>query len=113
MTPVSNRSSLHYSWGNNCDGWHLLDDDRLSVIEELVPAGESEVRHFHVRAQQFFYVLTGAVILEMDGAIHRLRTGDGLHVAAGVPHQLSNQGTEPARFLVISSPKSHGDRIDA
>ena len=49
----------HYKWGESSDGWHLLKSDNLSVIEENVPPCEKEIRHVHVRAQQFFYVLEG------------------------------------------------------
>ena len=46
-------NSAHYKWGTNSDGWHLLEADDLSVIEENVPPGEKEVRHYHNKSQQF------------------------------------------------------------
>ena len=44
---------------------------------------------------------------------HRLRAGEGMHVPPGAAHQLRNEGNMEIRFLVISSPKSHGDREEA
>ena len=32
----------HYTWGGVCDGWHLLKDPTLSVIQERVPPGAGE-----------------------------------------------------------------------
>ena len=111
--PASIGNARHYLWGNGCDGWHLLDRDDLSVIEERVPPGAAEDRHRHVRARQFFYVLVGEATLELEGEIHRLRAGEGLHVPPGATHQLRNEGNMEIRFLVISAPRSHGDREEA
>jgi hypothetical protein len=33
-----------------------LQESNLSVIEERMPPGASEVRHFHTNAQQFFFI---------------------------------------------------------
>jgi hypothetical protein len=44
---ISTENSENYKWGTSSDGWHLLNSDELSIIEELVPPGESEARHYH------------------------------------------------------------------
>jgi mannose-6-phosphate isomerase-like protein (cupin superfamily) len=89
----------------------LVKHDRLSVIEEEMPAGTSEVCHFHSRAQQFFYVLAGEAELEIEGCPIRLGPGEGLHVPPGTRHQMKNLSKMPVRFLVLSEPPSHGDRV--
>lgn len=113
MAITSIENSEHYVWAGNCDGWHLARSESLSVIQERVPPGSSERRHFHNRAEQFFYVLAGIATLEVNGEIHSLHPNEGLHVPAGVAHTLSNEHELPAEFLVISTPPSHGDRVDA
>ena len=60
---VSKNYAEHYKWGNNCDGWHLLKTGELSIIQEEVPPGESEVKHYHNKSKQFFYVLEGKLQL--------------------------------------------------
>lgn len=109
---MSIRTGKHYVWGDNCDGWNLAASPNLSVIQERVPGGSSEVRHLHNRAEQFFYVLAGIATLEAAGEVHVLRSNDGFHVPAGVPHTLSNQHEHVLEFLVISTPPSHGDRVN-
>jgi len=37
----------HYTWGVNCDGWHLLKSDTLSVIQERMPHNTKEQLHYH------------------------------------------------------------------
>ena len=61
MTAISIKDAPHYTWGDLCDGWHLAKTDALSVIQERVPHGAAETRHFHNRAEQFFYVLSVSV----------------------------------------------------
>ena len=108
--PTSRASAPHYRWGIDCDGWHLVQADALSVIEERIPAGRSDGRHAHARARQFFYVLRGTLTLECVGGPHTLMAGMGLEVAPGLAHQARNASDGPVDFLVVSQPPSHGDR---
>jgi mannose-6-phosphate isomerase-like protein (cupin superfamily) len=111
--PASRATAEHYIWGDQCDGWHLVKDEKLSVIEERMPAGASEVLHYHGIAQQFFFVLSGDAVMEADGCEIRLTAREGLRILPGVRHQIRNESTEPLQFLVISQPPSHGDRVVA
>jgi mannose-6-phosphate isomerase-like protein (cupin superfamily) len=76
-----------------------------------MPPGTAEVRHYHQHAHQFFFVLGGALSLEINGLLHRLETRDGIQVPAGASHSVSNQSELPTEFIVVSSPPSHGDRV--
>lgn len=109
---VSRENAEHYRWGNDCDGWHLVRDSALSVIEEFMPSGTAEIRHYHERAQQFFYILAGEVLMEIEGRETLVPAGSGIRVKPGMRHQLRNPSSGAARFLVISQPPSHGDRIN-
>src|SRR5512141_2363593 len=108
MIDISNAE--HYLWGNNCDGWHLVKAEGLSVIRERVPAGQSEKSHRHVKARQFFYILKGEAVMEMDGEMVPLGAGQGIEVPPGAVHKFRNDSTEDVEFLVISSPTTRGDR---
>ncbi len=119
MTPAAARSPLvsrenaeHYRWGVDCDGWHLVHDKELSVIEEFMPPGSAEIRHYHNHAQQFFYILDGEVLMEVDGENALIPAGHGIRILPGVRHQIRNPSSGPVRFLVISQPASRGDRFD-
>lgn len=108
--PISRDTADHYEWGDGCDGWHLVRTGSVSVIEERMPAGTTEVRHFHHRARQFFFVLEGVLTIEQGDACHALEAGHGLEVPPGVVHEVRNESGEAVRFLVVSHPPSHGDR---
>jgi mannose-6-phosphate isomerase-like protein (cupin superfamily) len=110
---VDRRTGQHYTWGRGCDGWHLVQSAALSIIEERMPPGASEVRHYHEKANQFFYVLRGSLSIEVGGKELLLSPGQGMDVPAGAPHQVRNRDTVDAEFLVVSNPPSHGDRVSA
>ena len=95
------------------DGWHLVALPNLSVIQERVPSGSSEVRHLHFKSEQFFFVLSGTASLEVFGTSYVLTAQQGFQVPAGVPHTLSNRHEHPLEFLVVSTPPSHGDQENA
>jgi mannose-6-phosphate isomerase-like protein (cupin superfamily) len=109
---MSRDNAEHYRWGVDCDGWHLVKDSQLSVIEEFMPPGAAEIRHHHERSQQFFYILTGEVLMEINGQNMLIPAGSGVRILPGTRHQIRNPSSGPVRFLVISQPPSHGDRID-
>lgn len=111
-TAVNRENAEHYRWGDNCDGWYLVRDPQLSVIEELMPPGAAEIRHHHERAQQFFYVLEGEVLMEVEGKKVLVGAGSGIRIFPGVRHQVRNPSSSPVRFLVVSQPPSHGDRVN-
>jgi quercetin dioxygenase-like cupin family protein len=110
IAPIDIRTAEHYRWGEASDGWHLLKRDDLSVIRERMPPGASEVRHRHARSRQFFYVLDGAAVLDVDGVDHALAAGQGIHIPPGVAHRFRNESDADVHFLVVSAPKAHGDR---
>lgn len=110
---ASTANAEHYTWGNNCDGWHLVKTPDLSIIEERMPPGTSEVRHHHVRARQFFFVLEGELTMEIEHHDFTIKVGEGIEVLPGQVHQAMNRSLVGVTFVVTSQPPSHGDRIEA
>ena len=109
---VSNETAPHYVWGGNCDGWHLVESNSLSVIQERIPPGGGEVLHYHEKAQQLFYILSGVAMFESEDGMTEVRAGEGYHVPRGERHRIQNPGLADLHFLVVSEPRSHGDRVN-
>ena len=110
--PVNIHAAEHYTWSEACDGWHLLKRDDMSVIQERVPPGKAEIIHFHKLSRQFFFVLEGEATIAIDSDKILLKKHQGVEIPPGVPHQFRNESTSDVSFLVISVPRSHGDRYD-
>ncbi|MGC5771136.1 cupin domain-containing protein [Paenibacillus pabuli] len=109
---MSKENAAHYIWGGNCDGWHLVQNETLSVIHEKMPAGTTESRHYHSISRQFFFILGGEACMELDGEEHILAPHEGIEIAPGMPHQMQNRGRAEVEFLVISQPGTRGDRTE-
>ena len=109
---ISTKTASHYFWGNNYDGWWLKKNGRFTVISEILPPNGSEVKHFHSKTEQFFYVLEGTLSIELDGTNYHLQHHEGITVIPNIAHKVFNQSDKNVKFLVISCPDSHRDRID-
>jgi uncharacterized cupin superfamily protein len=71
----------------------------------LGPGGQSALRHWHTREDEFVYVLEGEVVLVTDGAEQVLRAGDCAGYPAGSTdaHHFINRSGAPARYLEIGN----------
>lgn len=109
---TSTENAEHYTWGDNCDGWPLLRSDRLSVIQERMPPGTAEQLHYHELAQQVFYILSGTATFEIEGEVRTVAAGQSIHIQPKSKHRILNNGDIDLHFLVISEPKTLGDRVN-
>ena len=72
-------------------------------LTRLDPGAESSMRHWHVKQDEFIYVLEGEITLVTDAGRQKLTPG----MAAGFPagkadgHQLVNETRKPALYLEI------------
>jgi len=111
MEKINRKIAKHYNFKDVCDGWHLLERDDLSIISEKMPPNISEDMHYHVTSRQFFYVLKGQATMKFVDHSEVLNENDGIEIEPGVSHQMINESNEEIEFLVISMPKSHGDKV--
>lgn len=107
----STSNAAQYQWGKKCIGWLLLKSDSLTVIQEIIPPGESEKTHYHKRSQQLFFILEGKATFEVDGKTLTLKPQDSIHIKPGIKHRILNKMETNLHFLVISEPNSHGDKF--
>ena len=110
MKKVCRETAEHYYWKEICDGWHFVNTDSLSIIAERMPPRTEEDRHFHHKAKQFFYILSGEAVMEFTDHSEILHPGMGVEVFPNEIHQMKNKSDTDVEFLVISTPKSHGDK---
>lgn len=109
---ISKDNAEHYTWGDDCDGWYLLNRKDMLIIHEKMPPGTHEKRHFHTVSRQFFYVLEGTLTMEMEGNKHEIKSRQGIEIPPGAKHQAGNDSHHPVEFIVISHPTTRGDRSD-
>lgn len=113
MKPVSKNNCLqHYTWGNNCDGWNLVDENALSVKQERMPAKTAETTHYHNQAQQFFYILKGVARFEINDTYVDVVAGEGIHIKPGQHHRIINDTEVDLEFILCSQPSTINDRVN-
>lgn len=107
---VDTLSAEYYTWGANCDSWVLVDTKGLSVKQERMPSGAKERKHFHAKAQQFFYILKGTATFYIDH--HRIDVVEekGIVIHPDTAHFIANETDRILEFLVISQPTTTDDR---
>ena len=75
---------------------------RQSLAEATLPAGSSTARHHHKLSEEFYYLLDGRGLMEIDGEEREVGPGDAILIPAGAWHQI--RAIEPLRFLCSCAP---------
>jgi quercetin dioxygenase-like cupin family protein len=89
--------------------------DQFSVWESIVPPGAGTPVHTHTHEDEAFYVLSGELLFEVEGAADPLCVGPGgfLFAPRHRRHAYRNVGTTAARLLVLANPGSGLDHMFA
>jgi quercetin dioxygenase-like cupin family protein len=67
--------------------------------------GTSMDEELHDKSDHVLYLLAGRLELRQRGiSVAILKAGDAAHIPAGETHQMSNPGTEPGTFFVVTVP---------
>jgi mannose-6-phosphate isomerase-like protein (cupin superfamily) len=75
-----------------------------SLAEATVPAGTGTQRHFHRRSEEFYYILEGTGIMEVDGAERPVGPGDAILIPPGAWHHIRSDDRGRLRFLCCCAP---------
>lgn len=102
-----------YTWGNNCRAWTFVENENLSIKQEEMPPETEEVLHYHNYSQQFFYILKGKAVFEIDDVILIVHKGEGINIEPKQKHRIMNKEEETTlEFLVCSQPSTQKDRYN-
>ncbi|MEY9836981.1 cupin domain-containing protein [Streptacidiphilus sp. EB103A] len=70
----------------------------------ILQPGERVVEHYHPYSEEFLYLTSGEVTVDLDGQPHRARAGQGLLVPVNVRHRVRNTGEQEARIVFHLGP---------
>ena len=88
---------------------HLGDAAELTQfgvnILTVPPGTWSSQRHWHTHEDEFFYILSGELVLVTDEGEELMRAGDaaGFRCGEGVGQHFQNRSDQPATLLAIGS----------
>ncbi len=74
------------------------------IVEGVIAPGGGPPPHFHHFEDESFYILEGSATFQAGGQTIHAKPGDFIHVPRGTVHSIKNEGTVPAKALVIISP---------
>ncbi len=76
--------------------------DKQSLAEASLPTGVATDRHYHRLSEEFYYILEGRGLMEIDGESRDVGPGDAILIPAGAWHQI--RATQDLRFLCCCAP---------
>ena len=76
--------------------------EKQSLAEATVPAGGATERHWHRDSEEFYFILEGDGVMEVDGEERPVGPGDAVLIPAGAWHQI--RATGGLRFLCCCAP---------
>lgn len=81
-------------------------------LTRIVPGGQSSLRHWHTRQDEFVYVLEGEVVLETTAGTETLRAGmcAGFPAGTGLAHRFVNRSAGDVLLLVVGD-RTPGDEV--
>jgi len=101
-----------YVWGQNCIGWTFIDNENISVKQELMPPDTAEQLHYHKNATQIFFILKGNATFNIEGDVHDLSEQQGIEIKPNQKHFIANNAKADLEFILYSYPSTTNDRIN-
>lgn len=81
----------------------LVDSDELLLMQAALKPGQKVPPHT-ANSNVHLLVLSGQVVIDLDGRKIPAGKGDLVPVAFGTPMYVENQGKEDATFLIVKTP---------
>ncbi len=72
----------------------------------LGPGARTDVDKMH-EGEEFGYVMTGEVVLVLDGIEHKVKAGECFSFYPNVPHWVENRAEREAKLLWVTNPPTH------
>ena len=79
-------------------------EGRYAVFHLEAPPMSGPPLHVHAREDEFFYVLEGELVFEIDGVSNVVRAGGSVGLLRGTPHRYQNFTQQNARLLIVTTP---------
>ncbi len=97
----------HVSDGTEAELMVPLGNSALmgAFLVRVQPGGSSDGLRHH-EGEEVGFVLTGELLLTVDGETYHLGKGDSFHFTSNLQHGFSNPGSAPAEIIWVNTPAS-------
>lgn len=76
------------------------------ALVTLSPGARTVADKMH-EGEEFGYVITGEIVLVLDGAEHLVKAGECFSFYPNVPHWLENRAEREAKLIWVTNPPTH------
>jgi quercetin dioxygenase-like cupin family protein len=101
--PVTNAAEIIASQDSSVSWSYRVvnsDSNSATIISQL--PGEGNRRHYHPNWNEWWYILDGIWIWEIDGSEFTVKKGDIVFIEKGKVHKITAGGDKPAIRLAVS-----------
>jgi putative monooxygenase len=70
----------------------------------IIQPGERIGEHYHPYSEEFVYVVSGDLEVDLDGVAHPIKPDQGLMIPINMRHRFRNVGTTEARMVFHCGP---------
>ncbi|WLP90783.1 XRE family transcriptional regulator [Gordonia sp. NB41Y] len=106
-TVIRSTDARRYNLGPSAIVRFCLSGTRSLDCNEVTAGAHSGAEAATTHAgEEFVYVISGTVRMNIDGVDHLLEPGDTVHFPATLSHQWFNDTDDEVRFLFVSTPPS-------
>jgi mannose-6-phosphate isomerase-like protein (cupin superfamily) len=83
-----------------------------SLAEAVLAPGQSTAAHYHPRAEEIYYLLSGQGLMTIGDESREVTPGDAIAIPPASPHTILNTGSEDLVFLCMCAPGyEHEDTV--
>ncbi len=75
-----------------------------SLAEATIAAGEATREHFHPKAEEIYYILSGTGRMKIEGELRDVGPLDAIAIPPGARHKIWNTGNTPLVLLCCCAP---------
>ncbi len=83
-----------------------------SLAEARLPVGGTTMEHYHVKAEEIYFITAGHGRMRIESELQDVKAGDAIAISPGRKHKIWNTGPETLRLLCCCAPAyEHRDTI--
>lgn len=94
--------------------FYFGDYDAIDIsisYAHITPDSLSDSLHYHKKAQEYYIVIAGTGLLEVEGHMVELQENTVVMVEPGEKHRIIAATSDILDVLVIATPKIDGDKV--
>jgi quercetin dioxygenase-like cupin family protein len=91
-----------------CTGKEIAGDligiDKYALKIGYFGEGGTSSEHTHQESEHVFYIIDGALTIIAEGKEYTAKTGEALHIPAGIPHASANTYDGTTTYIALTLP---------